>query len=234
MLCEKCGKEYFENIPLLSYSQICMGCVGEPTPAELNSFEWFLENKWMYNIDEISPEIQYENYINKLNKINDTKRYYFMTIAHRKHSKNKFDFNESNILKLKDFCQKFVGVTQENSRISSFLEAYNFPLKSAIYFVESGKDKAFPKLHSHFLLEFENNKNPNLGRCVRKIWNDYFTENKITEIDEYNNKPFTSCYLEDKLHYAINGYKDDHENFVDLKILGGFGKLWSMLSNLNV
>lgn len=234
MLCEKCGVEYFDNLRLTDNCQICKNCVEEYTKPEIDSFEWFINEKWIWNIDEISAEKQYENYLNKKNKVLQSKRYYFMTIAHRKHSKNKFDFTENNIEKLKVFCQKFVGVTQENSRIFGFLDENNFPLKSGIYFVESGKDESNPKLHCHFLLEFENDKNPNLGRFVRKCFNDYFINNKIIEKDEYDNKPFTECYLEDKLHYAINAYKDDHENFVDLEILGGFGKLWVLLSNLKV
>jgi hypothetical protein len=233
MLCEKCGIEYFNCLRLTNDSQVCEDCVGfmKRFHEEIDSFEWFINNKWMFNID-IEPEIQYENYIKKLNKIIDNKRYYFMTIAHRKHSKNKFDFTDENIEKFRQFCQKFVGVTQENIQKSGFLEEMGFPLKSAIYFVESGKDEDCPKLHSHFILDFKNNKNPNLSRSVRECFNKYFSENKILEKDEYHNIPFTEIYMNDKLHYVINCYKDEHENFKDLEINGGFGHLWMKLENL--
>lgn len=232
MLCEKCGVEYFDNPRLTNGSQYCLSCVGEYTNPEIDSFEWFLDNKWMWNIDEISPEIQYDIYLKKKNKVLQTKRFYFMTLAHRSTSKNKFIFNSGNAKRLKEFCEKFVGTTQENSSFSGFLDENGFPLNSATFCIESGKHEDNPKLHCHLILDFVNNKNPNLGRFVRKCFNEYFVENMIVENDEYDNKPFTECYLEDKLHYMINGYKDDHENFVDLNMFGGFGNLWQRLCNL--
>lgn len=230
MFCEICGMDNYHNF------RICEKCNVEYMNKkcfEENSFEWFINYKWLFNID-IEPEVQYEMYMKKLNKSNDNKRYYLMTIAHRKHSKNKFVFNQDNVGLVEHFCQKFVGVTQENIQKTGFLEEMGFPLKSAIYFVESGKDEDCPKIHSHFLLEFVNNKNPNLSRSVRECWNKYFHENKILEKDEYNNIPFTEIYLNDKLHYVINNYKDDHENFVDLEINGGFGYLWMKLKDLQI
>lgn len=232
MLCEKCGREYFENIPLMNDCQVCLVCGGDHTKPEVDSFEWFLENKWIWNIDEISAEIQYDIYLKKKNKVLQNKRYYFMTLAHRASSKNKFLFDEGTISRLTEFCRKFVGVTQENSSFSGFLDDNGFPLNSATFCVESGKHEENPKLHVHLILDFKNLKNPNLGRFVRNCFNNYFTENKLIDNDEYDNRPFTECYLEDKLHYMINAYKDDHENFVDLGVFGGFGNLWSMLSNL--
>lgn len=229
MYCEICGNDNKNNFRLCEecYNVINNKCFEE------NSFEWFINYKWLYTID-IEPEVQYEMFLKKLEKVHDNKRYYFMTIAHRKHSKNKFIFNQENVGLVERFCQKFVGVTQENIQKTGFLEEMGFPLKSAIYFCESGKDEDCPKIHSHFLLEFVNNKNPNLSRSVRECWNKYFNENKILEKDEYHNIPFTEIYLNDKLHYVINDYKDDHENFVDLEINGGFGLLWMKLKDLQI
>lgn len=219
MLCVICGKEN-------EFVHMCSECLVNYKKESflVNSFEYYLNNIFPPSLmDDFDPKICYKIWVNKLNNKLKNKRFYFMTLAHRKNSKNKFKIPEDV-----NIYGKFI----KHMVCEGGFEKLGFPLDSAIGWAESGKDADNSKLHSHFILDFKNNNNPNLAREVKRFFNEVFPNNKIIEKDEYDNKSFTEIYLEDKLYYVLNEYKDSHSNYIDLGIRYGFGHLWEALSKL--
>lgn len=140
-----------------------------------------------------------------IKRIKDNDRYSFITLSlDKKFNENRFDFNESTIHEF----WKNIKVLIENID-------QKYPIDGYIVWVESGKNEKSPNLHSHMIIDFKD-ATKNLARFVRDNWNELFPHNKMVKANEYSNEPFTGKYLEDKIYYCFNEYKDSHTNFMDL------------------
>lgn len=164
---------------------------------------------------EISSEEEIPTYIflllYKYLKKEKVKGLSFYTICPRQ----RLPFNESEVMKLEDFCKKFF----ENEKL----------FENVKWVVESGKHKDCPNLHIHALISFKKCMGKNFSRVLKSSWARVYPDPQYT-ID-YNVKgnkgihraPCNTLLIQrDKETYMSNSSKGSHENFVDLNVSGEF------------
>ena len=124
-------------------------------------------------------------------------RFSFITLSLDKNAGNRLTFEPSII---KDYWVQMKDAMADLSQ--------SYPMNGYLLWIESGKNQNSPNLHTHIIIDFQNKKNPNLARWWRNKWNFMFPSNPMTKNDEYKNEQFTSKYLDDKIDYCFNEYKD--------------------------
>lgn len=129
--------------------------------------------------------------------------------------KERLPFNESEVMDLKNFCEKFFN----NEKL----------FESVKWCVESGKHENCPNLHIHALISFKKGMGKNFSRVLKSSWARVYPDPKYA-ID-YNVKgnrgihrvPCNTLLIQrDKEIYMSNSSKGSHENFVDLNVSGEF------------
>lgn len=145
----------------------------------------------------------------------------FYTIMPR----NRIGISEGEVAKMAGFAKKF------------FTEKY---FEKCWWILESGKHKDKPNLHIHLLCRFA--KHPtavtkagvpvsmskSFVRNMKTAWNHIYDQQYDIGYDINGNRGVdckacnTAEIQKDKLAYMCNDQKGTHENFVDLKVKGGF------------
>ena len=201
----------------------------DTTLKDRTSFKYFINYHWDYlrttkGCYSGSAEDQYQQYLKELKRVAKV-RYINGNISPRT---NKLPFTAENINKVLTWAEKWFNEDK---------------YKEWFYWVESGKEPDDPKIHLHYI--WTKNKyldTKNHMRAMKADWNGTFTsQSKIVNKDDVDSEPFTQEYLNDKLIYAINSCKDDHENFRDLisdplpaqmRAFGGSNSLTTKFENL--
>lgn len=187
------------------------------------SYKYFINYHWDY-LSDVEPEEQHKTYLKVLEKKNKI-RYNNSNISPRT---NKMSFTADNINRIIKWAQ--IWFTEDK-------------YSEWFWWVESGKNPDDPKLHLHYIwkkAQFLNTHNH--LRHLKGDWNTTFSnKSKIVEKDDVYTQPFTLEFLNDKLTYAINSCKDEHENFRDLvsdplptqmRAYGGSNSLTTKYENL--
>lgn len=143
--------------------------------------------------------------------------------------KARIGISEGEVDKMRIFCEKFFSKKY-------FVKCW--------WVLESGKHESKPNLHIHLLGKFRSFKNSkgseesmsknfrrNMITAWSKIYDPKFTlKYKIPKNGEagyfnegIDHKPCNTLEIQnDKREYMINSKKGSHENFIDLKVNGGF------------
>jgi len=186
--------------------------------------EWFNTN-WTYcdqfDIDcDDDPMIEYNNYINRINQINEKrnksfnnefKNWIFFTISPDKIKHGSLTMDNYN--DLKQWCD-------------NWFQDYNY--NQYFYAIESGKDINNPHLHIHALVKGLNNKLKKNGhyKVLINQWNMKIPLITVGSFQEKiaTNKSYDILYqmINDKdlwvkkYNYLNNDLKGTHRNFINL------------------